>query len=129
VRGGVRMKKILIIEDELSYLKLLREQLAKNGYEVTEAKDGKKGLAAAKLTHPDLILLDIRMPEMDGMTMLTELRKDEYGQLAKVIILTNLEPDDKILKTVLVDRPTYYLMKSDIQLSELIAKIKELIEV
>jgi CheY-like chemotaxis protein len=122
------MKKILIIEDELLYLKLLRDQLVNNGYEVTEAKDGKKGLAAAKSQHPDLILLDIRMPEMDGMMVLKELRKDPYGQLAKVIILTNLEPDDRILKTVLEDRPTYYLIKSDIQLSELMQKIKELIE-
>jgi DNA-binding response OmpR family regulator len=120
------MKKILIIEDELSYLKLLREQLVKNGYEVSEAKDGKKGLAAAKSQHPDLILLDLGMPEMDGMTVLTELRKDTYGNSAKVIILTNLDPDDKILRAVLVDKPSYYFMKSDIKLAELIEKIKEI---
>lgn len=121
------MKKILIIDDELSYLKVLNDQLNSNGYNPIQAKDGKEGLAIAKSQHPDLILLDIRMPEMDGMKMLTELRKDEYGKLAKVIILTNLDPDDKILHTVLVDRPTYYLMKSDIQLAELMGKIKEML--
>lgn len=121
------MKKILIIEDDLAYLKLLNDQLYKNGYEVIEAKDGEKGLALAKFQHPDLILLDIRMPVMNGITMLDELRKDTYGKSAKVIILTNLEPDDKILQKVLEDQPTYYFVKSDIQLAELIEKIKELL--
>lgn len=120
-------RKILIIEDELSYLRLLRDQLTQRGYEVIEATDGKEGLATAKLQHPDLILLDIRMPVMNGMIMLDELRKDAYGKLAKVIILTNIEPSDRILKQVLADLPTYYLMKSDIQLAELMEKIQELL--
>lgn len=121
------MKKILVIEDELSYMRLLNDQLTENGYKVIEAKDGQEGLATAILQHPDLILLDIRMPIMNGMVMLEELRKDLYGKSAKVIILTNIEPTDRILKKVLEDLPTYYLMKSDIQLAELIGKIKELL--
>ncbi|HSW88389.1 MAG TPA: response regulator [Candidatus Saccharimonadales bacterium] len=119
--------KILIIEDELSYLRLLRDQLTERGYTVIEATDGKEGLATARLQHPDLILLDIRMPVMNGMIMLDELRKDSYGKSAKVIILTNIEPSDRILKKVLVDLPTYYLIKSDIQLAELMEKIQELL--
>lgn len=118
------MKKILVVEDELSYLKLLRDQLVKNGFEVLEAHDGMEGLVITKHQHPDLVLLDIRMPVMNGMVMLDELRKGEWGKQAKVIILTNLEPDDKILKKVLEDKPDLYLVKSDIQLSELMTKIK-----
>lgn len=121
------MKKILIIEDELSYQKLLNDQLTLHGFEVIQTKDGKEGLAVAKLKHPELILLDIKMPVMDGITMLEQLRKDPYGKSAKVIILTNLEPDDKIIQKVLEDQPTYYLIKSDIQLAELLEKIKELL--
>lgn len=119
-----KMKKILIVEDEISYLKLLRDELTKNDYEVLEAEDGQKGLEMAKLNAPDLILLDIKMPVLDGLSMLDQMRKTAGGKSIKVIILTNLEPGDKILQKVLADKPDLYLVKSDIKLSELIAQIK-----
>jgi len=125
--SSVISRKILVIEDESLYLKLLHDQLMQNGLAVIEATDGKKGLAMAKLHHPDLILLDIRMPGMDGMTVLNELRKDEYGKSVKIIMLTNLEPDDAILQKVIKDQPSFYLVKSDIKLAELIGKIKQLL--
>ena len=121
------MKKILVVEDELAYLKLLNSQLTEKGYTVIEAINGKKGLEMAKSENPDLILLDIRMPVMDGMAMLKELRKEEAGKKTKVIMLTNLEPDDKILGEVLSDQPSYYFVKSDIQFNDLLEKIKELL--
>lgn len=121
------MKKILIIEDELAYAKLLKDQLTEIGYTVIEATNGKKGLEKAKNEHPDLILLDIRMPVMDGMVMLNLLRKEESGKKIKVIMLTNLEPDDKILGGVMKDEPSYYFIKSDINLEDLLGKIKELL--
>lgn len=64
---------------------------------------------------------------MDGIAMLDFLRKDAYGKSAKVILLTNLEPDDEILQKVLEDQPTYYFVKSDIQPAELLERIKELL--
>lgn len=120
------MKKILIVEDELAYLELLRSQLSKDGYTVVVATDGKKGLAMAKNENPDLILLDIRLPIIDGMTMLSLLRKE--GIHTKVILLTNLEPDNKIIRGAVTDQPSYYFIKSDIQFSDLLRKIKELLE-
>ena len=122
------MKKILVVEDEIAYLKLLNSQLTERGYEVIEAINGKIGLEKAKSENPDLILLDIRMPVMDGMAMLKELRKEEAGKKTKVIMLTNLEPDDKILAEVVADQPTYYFVKSNIQFNDLLEKIKELFE-
>jgi len=101
------MKKILIVEDDVSYLKLLNDQLTRNGYEIIQAKNGKEGLEIAKRTQPDLIILDIKMPVMDGIAMLDEYRKDVYGRSANVIFLTNLDPDDKILQSVLKDLPKY----------------------
>lgn len=121
------MKKILIIEDELPYLRLLTEYLKNQKYEVVTAGNGEEGLKVAAKEHPNLILLDIRMPVMDGVTMLDKLRKEKYGQKVDVIILTNLEPDSGIIEGVLKDQPTYYLIKSDIKLEELTNKIKELI--
>ena len=121
------MKKILVVEDELAYLKLLNSQLTEKGYKVIEAIDGKSGLEKAKSEKPDLILLDIRMPIMDGMVMLNLLRKGETGKKTKVIMLTNLEPDDKIIEEVIRDQPAYYFVKSDIQFNELLEKIEELL--
>lgn len=121
------MKKILIVEDELAYLKLLRDQLGLKGYQVLEAVNGEEGLAIIKKEKPDMVLLDIRMPKMDGMTMLDLLRKDEAGKTVKVILLTNLEPDDKILKKVIEDLPLYYFVKSNIQFNDLLNKIKEIL--
>jgi len=121
------MKKILVIEDDLSYQKLLYDQLTGIGYEVILAKNGKEGLKTAKSQHPDLIILDIKMPVMDGLSMIDVYREDPYGRSANVIILTNLDPDNKILQSVLKNLPTCYFIKSDIQLAELINKIKDLI--
>lgn len=123
------MKKILVVEDEAAYSMLLHDQLTTEGYQVIEAKDGKRGLELAEKENPDLILLDIRMPVMDGMAMLDLLRKKEKGKKTKVIMLTNLEPDDKIIGEVVEDQPSYYFVKSDIQLSDLLKKIKELLSV
>lgn len=118
------MHKILIIEDEAAYLKLLSDQFTANGYEVVTAKDGEKGLEMALKTTPDLILLDIRLPKIDGMAMLDLLRKDDKGKKMKVIVLTNLEPDDKILSEVVDTAPIRYFVKSDISLKDLLGKVK-----
>ncbi len=120
------MKKILIIEDEQAYVRLLRNKLAPN-YELLDASDGKTGLEMAINEKPDLILLDIRMPIMDGMEVLKALRQDDYGQFAKVIVLTNLEAEGKILTQVTQDLPTYYFIKSDIKLDDLLATIQEVL--
>lgn len=122
------MKKILIIEDELAYLRLLHKQLTIGGYSVLEATDGKTGLDMAKQHHPDLILLDIRIPLMDGLSVLSELRKDEYGKKVKVILLTNLEPDDQTVQEVVHNQPSFYLVKSNIELSDLMKKIQSLLD-
>ena len=116
-------KKILVIEDEPAFQKLIGDQLVADNYEVLTADDGQKGLDEAKAKHPDLILLDLKLPVMEGLTVLENLRKDEWGKTAKVIVLTNLEPDKDILEKVLVFKPELYLVKSNIKLSELREKI------
>ena len=121
------MKKILIAEDEPAYLKLLNSQLTQKGYTVIEVSDGKKALEKAKSENPDLILLDIRLPIMDGMSMLSLLRKQEKGKKVKVIILTNLEPDETIVGKAVRDQPSYYFVKSDIRFNDLLEKINELL--
>jgi two-component system, OmpR family, alkaline phosphatase synthesis response regulator PhoP len=78
--------RILIVEDELDLLNLYRNILTKEGFDVVTATDGKEGVAAALEKNPSVILLDILLPEMDGIHVLRELRSK--GSAAKVIILT-----------------------------------------
>ena len=117
------MKKILIVEDEKILLKDLADKFTKEGFEVITAGDGQAGLNVAIQNHPDLILLDIVMPIMDGMTMLYQLRKDEWGKTVEVILLTNLSDSDKIADSYLEDVHDY-LVKSDWTLDDIVAKVK-----
>ena len=121
------MQKILIVEDELAYSKLLSSQLESRGYKIVTAKDGEEGLAKAKKEQPDLTLLDIRMPKMDGMALLEQLRRQMGPKHRKIIILTNLEPDQRILQKVVTQLPSYYFIKSNIGLEDLMSKIESLL--
>jgi len=119
------MRKILIVEDELSYLNLLHKELTAKGYTVIDAQDGQEGYDTAILVHPDLIILDIIMQGVDGLTMLEQLRADKEGKDMKVILLTNLELDNQIMERVLNLKPLYFFVKSDIALAALLAKVEE----
>lgn len=125
-------KKILIVEiveDEPSLIEALRNKLNKEGFSVLEARNGKIGLDLALKERPDLILLDIIMPVMDGLTMLQELRKkDEWGKNVPVIILTNLSDDKKVMEAV--KEGSYdYLIKSDWSINEVISKVRERLKI
>ncbi len=87
--------KILIVEDDLDLLEVLRKKFTLEKFQVSQAPDGKIGLEEALRNHPDLILLDILMPVMDGMTMLGKLREDSWGKEVPVILLTNLSDEKK----------------------------------
>lgn len=124
------MAKILVIEaveDDTSLRNVLRDKLSLEGFSVLEAKDGEEGLAVALKEQPDLILLDILMPKMDGITMMKKLRQtNEWGKKVPIILLTNLSADDeKINQAVAENEPAYYLTKSNYTISDLIAKIRE----
>lgn len=117
------MKKILIVEDEEILLKDLADKFTETGFEILTAKDGQEGLNVAFKNHPDLILLDIVMPVMDGMTMLYQLRRDPWGKEVEVILLTNLSDSDKIADSY-SEGVHDYLVKSDWSLDDIMAKVK-----
>jgi DNA-binding response OmpR family regulator len=119
-------KIILIIEDEIPLRDALGYKLKKEGFNVLEAKNGNDGLKLSVVEHPDLIILDLLMPRMDGMTMLRKLREDKWGKTVPVIILTNLpSADEKRNKDITELEPTYYFMKVDKHIEEIVEKIKE----
>lgn len=81
-------KKILIVDDQDVFVKMIKNHLETLGYGVTSARNGNDGLEKAKEGKPDLLLLDIMMPEKDGYTMLLELKKIEETKNIPVIIVT-----------------------------------------
>lgn len=84
------MPKIAIIEDDSAISQMYRIKFEAEGYQVETAANGKLGLELSETLRPDIILLDLMMPEMTGDQMLKELRKTEWGKNTKVIILTNM---------------------------------------
>ena len=84
------MPKVAIIEDDQAISQMYRFKFEGEGYTVETAHNGKIGLELAEHMKPDIILLDIMMPEMTGDVMLGELRKQPWGKDIKVIILTNM---------------------------------------
>jgi len=117
-------KKILIVEDEEPLRSALREKFTREGFSIIEGKDGEEGLNIALSEHPDLILLDIIMPKMDGMTVLKKLHEDKVGKEIPVILLTNLSDDQKVAEAI-KEGVYEYLVKSDWKLSDLVKEVKE----
>lgn len=117
------MKTILLVEDEPTLQKTLTVALTQEGYEVKSALDGEIGLRLARETKPDLILLDLILPKMDGFEVLDELKKDDAVKNIPVIILTNLESTQDIEKALALGA-TNYLVKANYDLKDVIEKIK-----
>jgi DNA-binding response OmpR family regulator len=118
---------ILVVEDEEILVKTLEEKLVEGGFDVIDGTDGEQGLHLALTQHPDLILLDLLMPKVDGMAMLKKLRADPWGAHAKVIILTNVSDPNKMLEGMesMDGVPYEYLIKSDWSLEALVQRINE----
>ena len=119
------MKKILFIEDESALQKTLGDFLSKE-YEVISATDGEAGLSLAGTKLPDLILLDLILPKMNGFDVLKQLKENEKTKNIPVIVLTNLEGVGEIDKAVELGATTY-LVKVQYTLKELSEKIKQII--
>jgi len=118
------MKKILFIEDEETLQKTLGEVLKQEGYEIIPALDGKAGLNLLKSEKPDLILLDLVMPKMDGFEVLKRLKADEETKDIPVIVLTNLEGIGDVGKAIELGATTY-LVKAQYSLEEVVEKVKK----
>lgn len=116
-------KKILVVEDDTDLLEIMVARIAQAGYATSKAKNGKEGLEAALTQHPDLILLDIMMPEMTGMEMLKTLRQDEWGKKAHVFMLTSMNRSEEMSEGMRYN-VAKYIVKSDIKYDDLLSDIK-----
>jgi len=121
-------KTIAIIEDELPIAQMYRIKLELAGYRVEIARDGVSGLDMIAQVAPDLVLLDIMMPYMNGDEVLKKLRADARFAKVPVVILTNIgseELQEKIEKFGVAD----YIQKSDLTPSQVLAKVDEIMNV
>lgn len=121
------MTKIAIIEDDQTISQMYRMKFEADGFDVRLADNGKHGVELIQSFTPDIILLDLQMPEMDGAEALTEIRKHSWGKTIPVIILTNMgeEESPKSLEHLHVKS---YIVKADMTPSQVVGKVKETLE-
>ncbi len=119
--------KILIIEDDKFLRELIAQKLIKEGYDIAEAVDGEKGIKAVGEEKPDLVLLDLILPGIDGFEVLDKIKEDPKTAQVPVIILSNLGQKDDIergLKMGAVD----YMIKAHFTPGEIIEKVKAVLK-
>ncbi len=121
------MKKILFIEDESALQKTFGEFLNQEGYEVISALDGEMGLELAQTKEPDLILLDLVLPKINGFDVLKKIKEDPEIKDIPVIVLTNLEGIGDVEKAIELGAKTY-LVKAQHGPEEVLEKIKKVLE-
>lgn len=118
-----RKDKILVVEDEEALSEVLKERFENEGFDVFVARDGEKALQLAMEKQPDLILLDIIMPKLDGLSMLKQLRGFDWGKGIRVIVLTNVN-DSKQVHEALSLGARDFLVKSDWLISDLVTSVR-----
>lgn len=116
-------KKVLIVEDEVDIREAMEDALIDSGMHVITAENGEVGLQKAKAEQPDLILLDIVMPIMDGHEMLKKLREDAWGKGVKVIALTSMDDVENIWNAhdAGIDD---YIIKANASLEDIVNKVR-----
>ena len=116
-------KRILIVEDDLFLRELYTDVLSAEGYKVDAAADGEEALQKMKVGGYNLVLLDIIMPKMDGLTALKRIRKNEWGKDVCITILTNISDSAKV-DEALKDGAFEYLIKADWEVDKIVKKLK-----
>ncbi|GBD34073.1 Response regulator ArlR [bacterium HR34] len=121
------MKKILLIEDERNLHKVLNDYLQGEEIEIISAFDGEEGIKKAKELKPDVVILDLVLPKIQGMDVLRELKKDEVTKHIPIIIFTNLHDFNAIQESVECG-VNCYLLKSDYKIEDLLKRVKQVIK-
>jgi len=120
------MPKVLIVDDDREQLDLYGTAFKLKGYSVEKVSSGEEGLRQARASKPDLILLDLVMPGMDGLECLKWLRADELTKDIKIILMTNMSRGG-LVEEVAESGADDFVMKADLTPTELAARVKKLI--
>ena len=118
-----KKQTIMIVEDDSFVMDIYKTKLSQEGFSVVEAENGVEALKKLKMTKPDLMLLDIIMPYMDGLEVLKKMKENEDTKNIPVILLTNLSQKEEVDKGMELGAKDY-LIKSHFTPSEVLEKIK-----
>ncbi len=118
---------ILLVEDDNLLIRMYQDKFVRDGYKVNVALNGEEGLVKLKEEKPDLILLDIMMPKMDGFETLKHIKSNSETKGVPVILLTNLGGQDDAKKGLEMGAVAY-LIKSEYTPDEIVEKVKEILE-
>jgi len=122
------MTTIAIIEDDQAIAQMYRMKFESEGFNIEVAADGKSGLEMVSAQMPDLILLDLQMPEMNGAEALKHIRKLPNGHSVPVIVLTNLGQQEAP-KELLALGVENYIIKADLTPSQVVERVKKILGV
>lgn len=117
------VKNILIIEDDDFFRELLRKKLSSKDFNIFEAIDGERGIAAMKEKKPDLVLLDLLLPNVDGFEVLAKVKSDSDISSIPIIVLSNLGQQEDIEKALKLGASDY-LIKSQFDINQIVDKVK-----
>jgi CheY-like chemotaxis protein len=122
------MKKILIVEDEKLILKAYKETLEREGFSIFIARDGAEAIKMLKDLVPDMILLDLMMPKVNGFEVLKYIKNENRLKFVPVLILTNSGQGEDIEKGIALGA-TGYLVKSNYSMSEITEMIRHQMDI
>ena len=118
------LKKVLIIEDDIPVLKALTDKCKLEGFKVVGVRDGKAAFDTCVKEKPDLVLLDLILPGVDGLTVLEKMRMADETKYVPVIVLTNVS-NEKVEEACKKFGVSYFMVKTDWKLEEVVKKAKE----
>lgn len=119
--------RILVVEDDIDLLEALEREFRHNGFEVFGARDGISGIEIALQNHPQIILLDLLLPQLEGLSMYEKIQRYDWGKKVPVIVLTNYDDPiftRKAAKLGVVD----YMIKADYKPSQIVRRVKQYLE-
>ena len=121
------MAKLLLVEDDPLMVRMYQRKLINDGYEVEVAVNGEDGLVKIRSFFPDLVLLDVMMPKVNGLQVLERVKSDPSISKIPIIILTNLGGSQEDIERGLELGAVAYLVKSAYRPDEVVAKVKEVL--
>lgn len=119
----VQKKKILFVEDDIFMVDLLSKELQNAGFDIVVAHNGTEGVQKFKEAKPDLVLLDLFLPDLNGFEVLRQIRQDPVGYTTKVMVLSNASEEQNIKEAQRLN-VVEYLIKANFSLPEVVEKIR-----
>jgi DNA-binding response OmpR family regulator len=122
-----KKRKVLVVEDETFLVKIYSVKLKKEGFDVSIATDGEEAVKLAAEVKPDLILLDLILPKLNGFEALERIRTNPANKTTPVLVLSNLGQEEDIKRATALGASDY-LVKANFSIQDIVAKIKETLE-